>query len=971
MKYRVILFFVFFAFGVYKSSAGVWTAEDANTIRTYPKTSKNVTYGLENANNEGFGMACTINSEVFDAYCDKVTGLCDFYNKSGHKLFEDAGDIYIGIWEGQKEFSYLQEQFDENSVSRRFYAVSSSNLSEDGNTARVTFTQIKSGQIQFNTIYTFHRDNPRVLVNCGVTYLAEMDITNEIIKTAAPDAFTVSVIEPFDQAELVNDIQIDNMDDIAGWFDGGDGEVTIELNTDPNFIKEGSGSVKVVFTNDGDENINEMTGMMKSFIPADYPDKTHLSFWLYPTRDIWFYVKIYSTNGNPETRTIRFPANEWSLFQWDFKRSFGLDGLTGFNKILIRACEKYLGAQSIAVYIDDIRLSSDMKAGLMSSISQGDGIDNWYGSGSRTIDGSFPSLLQGCLKWSNLNVSTGDQTLFQYTVNKDVKANPDLPTDISNYDYLVFDVYATKDIDVGFMIEDSDGNSIYTVFDVPIGGWQTIKWDFKNHYRGKAINHSLVKLYRFYMPAKYEVTNCTVWFDNLRLVKLDDNCPIFDGFKARYERDGKAVKYSPRVFKMNDSVFIYGDNFGAKNIEYVTKNPASRTIDCYIHKVDMHTLRTNINRDGNVYGATYYKETTRYPADVSEGTIVYDFNGADLPEINKSRWPRNFKAAYSISEDDFYFKSQEPFYCGTSDILSPDYAKKGIIGHNLRTTNNLWYYLPCGDGGGVYKDNMDIKNFFDLLYNSGIEIAIHTPGNGADDRDKSVESLDDLVANYNVRNWVDHSDNPEDFYRKGAFTFVNGTPNDGNDGYYMLDLLKERNFTYIWPISNPMTGTGTSNLFYDRYKETWPLPHRNQIIDNSSGQIIYLYGRTWGDGYYEFISRGGGGNIAELQEIIEDNGLVFVFTHLASSQSLYHDEVGEHRVLKDDVENIFSWLETKQDQGQLWVDTVSNILDWMINLENVEITNLTATSVTVWNNNSFDLSGISLMQEMSHQPLMF
>ena len=187
---------------------------------------------------------------------------------------------------------------------------------------------------------------------------------------------------------------------------------------------------------------------------------------------------------------------------------------------------------------------------------------------------------------------------------------------------------------------------------------------------------------------------------------------------------------------------------------------------------------------------------------------------------------------------------------------------------------------------------------------------------------------------------------------------IGGNPNDGNDGYYMLDLLKARGFSYIWPISNPMTGAGTSNLFYPGYKEICPLPYRNQIIDKTGGsRVIYLYGRTWGNGGNEFLQTGGGGNTAELEGIIKNHGLTLVYTH---SHIDYYTIKGSDYVLKDAVDDVFGWLDTKHREGSLWVDTVSNILDWMIYLENVSITSQTGNTVMVKNNNDSALSGVTL-----------
>jgi hypothetical protein len=53
-------------------------------------------------------------------------------------------------------------------------------------------------------------------------------------------------------------------------------------------------------------------------------------------------------------------------------------------------------------------------------------------------------------------------------------------------------------------------------------------------------------------------------------------------------------------------------------------------------------------------------------------------------------------------------------------------------------------------------------------------------------------------------------------------------------------------------------------------------------------------------------------------------------------------------------------LEGKQNDGTMWIDTVSNILDWMLANENVVITAQSGNLFTVKNNNSSVISGITL-----------
>lgn len=171
----------------------------------------------------------------------------------------------------------------------------------------------------------------------------------------------------------------------------------------------------------------------------------------------------------------------------------------------------------------------------------------------------------------------------------------------------------------------------------------------------------------------------------------------------------------------------------------------------------------------------------------------------------------------------------------------------------------------------------------------------------------------------------------------------------------MLDLLKKYDFKYLWQIDNSMVTLNTINIFTNDFRNNCPLPHRNRLIDAEAGNPIYLFGRSSGNGYTEFIDLAGDTN--DIQNMINENGVTIVYTHAHIG---YYDTVGDDYVLKDGADGVFAWLEQKQDNGTLWIDTASNILDWMLDNENVVITAQSGNSFTVKNNNSNTISGITL-----------
>jgi hypothetical protein len=902
-----------------------------------------------------------VNTLYYTAICNKSTGMCDFYDLQGNKIFANAGNIYAGLWDETYNFRYEQQgvfSVDYLWVDKSDYPVSSYNLTTDGSMVTLIFHQ-GSSEITFDTTYTFNQDDRKVLVNGKINYLSQQYVTNEIITTGIENDFTETIIDRFELPVFLNDIQNDSMDSTNDWFAA---DNTIQETTiDDHYIKEGTGSTRLIFTDNGDEIENDV-GIYKYFPAADYSDKNWMSFWIYPENDVRFSIFLFSGSEYRRITTKWFTADEtWKLVQWKFSNiwsnqtnNFNPNTITGIGIISYDHNSGFIDSPT-EVYIDDIRFSETVTNG--DPLSR-DGVGGWDCSpGNWYVDSTAHNHGNASLKWTNLNleIALGSESCSQYTTLVDSNANANLPTDISAYDYLAVDVYSDCGCDIGMGIYDGSNSDIIAI-DVPANKWSTIKWDFKTYYAGVGcqIDVTNVKMYNLRAFSKEGATNCTVRFANYRLGKFNPNHVLFDSEFHRYLTNGKAVKYSPRIFKMDNKTYIWGDAFGASNIEKMRRNGGSRTIDAYISNIDMHNFISSVDRNNaerSFSDYTVYKEIARSSGESSAGTIVYDFQPfPQQQEVIKLRWPRNFKAAYTITDDDFYLDYSMAYYYGTSNTSSPDYGNRGIVGHNLRTTKNLW-------STDIYWNDPVILSFYDELFNDGIEIASHTAGPVADTRVITDPALGRLAQRYGTRHWVDHSnpDNTEDVGRRGAFRLINETVNDGYDGYYVLDLLKQYNFKYV-TTGLSYIGTDTINAFANNFLFNWPLPHRTSILDAETGEPIYLYGRTEGTGYPEFISLAG--NTWYIQDLIDKNGLAVVYTH--SHAGGYSDRINESYELKNDVDTVFALLEDKQNEGTLWIEKASDIFDWMLKSENVVIKAQSGNLFSVKNNNDAAISNITL-----------
>lgn len=917
-------------------------------------------------------------ADDYDANCSQTTGLCDFFDKQGGRLYLEAGDTHVGFWGGSRAFDRYREDIynvEDSWEDRSDNVPDSSTLTVNGSTATLVFQQTGT-DVSFATTYTFNEHDSQVLVNGQITYLADKKVVTESIRTGIEDDFTETALDPFDPLTLSDSVQLDAMDSATGWTTGG--VATVAATTTPAYVKEGSASLALTLTDDADAS-SDQANLIKTFSATNTASRQYLSFDFFPTRRMKFFVYLYSgSDSNYRYLQTRWLPGDgtWKNFHWDFKNtwsaqvgSFNPDAIT---KIMILSYDNNNSFPSGAVtylYLDNLRLSGDIAGGDF-DMGANPYLGTWHcSSGDWYVDTTAANQGGGALKWTGANFSS-QANCQQYTSLEEVgngTSTPEMLSDISAADYLAADIYSDcASTKVKFGLGDSAGASYdgAVEMDVPANRWATFKWSFHDDY-GQAALINLAQIHKYFAYVTAPNSSCVIRLDNLRIGQYNSANKIFDSGSFAYLESGQSTAFSPRIFRTGDSAFIYGKDFGAEHIELLKRNDATRTIDAYIYEQDMHffsadTARTSVFTQDV---ATYYKEVSRALGAESEGTIVYEFAPAAPHEVVKSRWPRAFRAAYSLSEDDLYLGSSRAFYYGTSSSTSPTYGQTGLLAHNLRTSKNVW-------ATDAHWNDAPTLAWFDEAFNDGLEIAMHTPGSTQDTRTVIEPVLSRVAARYGTRQWVDHSitNNHEALAEKGAFPTVDSADNTTSSGLYILDLLNASGFKYGWA----ETGRGLVNLFGQAYSSGSPLPHRSQVIDEESWTApFYIFGRVFGDNYVDFVATDGGGDVTSIQdEVIDNRGLELTYTHshgntvpVYNAATSYFNQSGSDYTLKSDVDDIFAWLEEKQEAGTLWVNQVSRIFDWLLASDQVTITARTGDTSTVHNGSDQALSGLTLVNQ--------
>ena len=298
-----------------------------------------------------------------------------------------------------------------------------------------------------------------------------------------------------------------------------------------------------------------------------------------------------------------------------------------------------------------------------------------------------------------------------------------------------------------------------------------------------------------------------------------------------------------------------------------------------------------------------------------------------LPEIN--RWPAGKKAALAITTDanGQSLHNMKALYLGSNTPGNANYGKKGIIHHDLKISNCIF---------GI--DRPALRNMLDILRDHGNSIGYNTYKNTEDPLGANAQALLHDLAPYNVRLWTDYSvsNNPECLGYNGL------EPDSLN---YVGDVINESDICYAW-----MNDRAQTNPF-NAYDDPWRLPHRLYEMSSLS-KPVWFFGRTraltW-----EYLN----GNISldmkhmmtaeNLDKLIQDNGLHVSYTYFylasVSERNGYYliNNSGDYEI-RPEVEEMFAMLAYYRNYRGLWMDTVENIFDRMLAIEQVKVLSVQA-----------------------------
>jgi hypothetical protein len=360
----------------------------------------------------------------------------------------------------------------------------------------------------------------------------------------------------------------------------------------------------------------------------------------------------------------------------------------------------------------------------------------------------------------------------------------------------------------------------------------------------------------------------------------------------------------------------------------------------------------------------------------SAGTAEFSFRfavGARLPIVKRERLPSGFQSALVITEhaDCEGPLTSKAIAYGSSEVDTP-LPGRGILGNGLTWTKSVFRWHTWGGNflnQGYYAlDRPDFKDVIDSLHRRGVEIALHTPSARADTTASVAATLREMREWYGLRTWIDHamSSNPEAVSRFGT--------EPESTLWYSLDTLRDNGIDYLWQ-SIDMNGLGVydNSLFVPGLTDFYPPILYTQPRLNHFGRSrpMYLW-PAWviNDNSQRDMHLSPGG----VAHLIEQRGISILHLYFGAQDTTvrrYQPSRAEWLIPHWNfpfitwesnpwIDGYFQNIAEYQRQGRLWVPTLSQLADYLLLSDSVEIQALTDREFVLTNRTQRSVPGFTL-----------
>jgi hypothetical protein len=407
---------------------------------------------------------------------------------------------------------------------------------------------------------------------------------------------------------------------------------------------------------------------------------------------------------------------------------------------------------------------------------------------------------------------------------------------------------------------------------------------------------------------------------------------------------------------------------------------------------------------------------SRYkPGDERINTFSLHFGS--LPEVLPRFMlvPGGYLAGYIFTEhaDGGNLRTHRAAYFGSENIKYFKDATGGFGYHQIPVTKSV-FYDEFNDGLDQLEDSINNETEYlellDQLHFLGNELCLHSPEGGNSTRNAMREALMFMKERYDSPTWIDHgmfqgNNNRESFSADGL---------DSSSQYYASDLWEESDIRYFWSpaveairFANPRPSLDESLKelkFQTLFTELWgrynylrlykgqntiqalgrilqgsfpmlELNSQRPFTGHSFPTPLYWQNPTYSGKYYswptefdyygvtrQLDSANTDDEMRQLDLLIEMRGVFFNHGYYVRNHEF--DEIltlqkGE-LIINPYFDDILAYMDQKRDEGVLLLTTVSDLLDYRLQVENIVFDYKPNGSIDVINNNHQEARGLSL-----------
>jgi len=322
--------------------------------------------------------------------------------------------------------------------------------------------------------------------------------------------------------------------------------------------------------------------------------------------------------------------------------------------------------------------------------------------------------------------------------------------------------------------------------------------------------------------------------------------------------------------------------------------------------------------------------------------------------------PYGYLATHVWTEhaDDQTLETNRAIYFGSEKITDASKSIGGFVKYGIPVTKSVFYsnpyYKQDGHSSIAIQQRPDFLSFLDQLQARGNEIVLHTlyPYEIRHYQPTTEQALAFMKNRFDSVTWIDHG------YLTSSFAF------DGLDiksPHYLANLWEKYDTRYFWHYSSEDTANVNNSL--DLYQTRQGDDLRTPLYWQHPTVTGPFY--TWAaavvpeDTLHQY-------NGKNLYELVHNRGVLMNHTYLArvpggkrGGSFVIRDAKGDW-VIHPSFDKLLNKMATLRDQGDLYLTTVRDIMDYWLHVSQVQMSYAPNGAVYLKNESGHLIKGLSM-----------